>query len=454
MEKERMAQSVARLYEFRVRGLYGEFDHTIRLKTTDHVTAIIAPNGVGKTLCLKLIQAFFDSNWTYFNSVEFDSLIFKFDNNTVIQLNKTEVNAPSDLLHYEVGLSSILKFEMTSPSIVKSLIWQTDYSDIMRAQRFLRNEAPYMRRAGPNTWVDERDGERLTEREILSRYGQLPGSRKKQKEVPSQFNDLISSINCKLIETQRLIIIEDTDEKNYNSRKKPSNYHAISRKADALKRIISEQLNRYASLSQTLDRTFPRRVISGQNLIDDSHIREELIALDANRRDLMEVGILDADQDAQFELPTEKIEESVARVLSVYIEDNKKKLEVLSEIYERVFLFRELISDRFGSKKIEISNSKGMRIIYGESEVPLDRLSSGEQHQLVLFFELLFEIKPNTLILIDEPEISLHVAWQKKFISDLMKIIELNKFDVVLATHSPQLIGSWSHLLVELGDVN
>lgn len=55
--------------------------------------------------------------------------------------------------------------------------------------------------------------------------------------------------------------------------------------------------------------------------------------------------------------------------------------------------------------------------------------------------------------MIDEPELSLHVAWQKNFIGDLMKIIDLNKFDVILATHSPQLIGRWNNLVVELGDV-
>ncbi|ESZ11562.1 hypothetical protein X737_29425 [Mesorhizobium sp. L48C026A00] len=66
---------------------------------------------------------------------------------------------------------------------------------------------------------------------------------------------------------------------------------------------------------------------------------------------------------------------------------------------------------------------------------------------------MLFEIRRNSLILIDEPELSLHVAWQKKFIGDLLSIIELNKFDVLLATHSPQLIGRWNDLVVELGDV-
>lgn len=287
------------------------------------------------------------------------------------------------------------------------------------------------------------------------RFGFPSRNRRKTKsKLPLEFENLLSSINCKLIETQRLIIFDDDYDDRFHDRRGSRPIHAISHKADALKRIILSEMSKYANLSQSLDRTFPRRVIAEQSMIGVSNINDRLIELDERRQSLMEVGILDADEDVQLELPDKELQDAVARVLSVYIEDNQKKLDSLSSIYKRVKLFKELMSQRFGTKKVDVSKSGGLKITHNDNEVPLDRLSSGEQHQLVLFFELLFEIKPNTLILIDEPEISLHVAWQKKFISDLMKIIDLNKFDVMLATHSPQLIGGWSDLLVELGDVN
>ena len=116
---------------------------------------------------------------------------------------------------------------------------------------------------------------------------------------------------------------------------------------------------------------------------------------------------------------------------------------------QRVQLFKELIDERFRHKTTIVDREAGFRVQFRDHDVPLDRLSSGEQHQLVLFFELLFELKENALILIDEPELSLHVSWQRKFIPDLQRIIALNKFDVVLATHSPQLVGHWADLVVE-----
>ena len=66
------------------------------------------------------------------------------------------------------------------------------------------------------------------------------------------------------------------------------------------------------------------------------------------------------------------------------------------------------------------------------------------------FYELLFRTKPNALILIDEPELSLHVAWQVEFLKDLERVIKLSSFDVILATHSPQIINNRWDLTKEL----
>jgi len=65
---------------------------------------------------------------------------------------------------------------------------------------------------------------------------------------------------------------------------------------------------------------------------------------------------------------------------------------------------------------------------------------------------LLFKAEENSLVLIDEPEISLHVVWQREFLNDIQEIIELQKIDVVIATHSPQIINDRWDLTVGLGE--
>jgi len=84
-----------------------------------------------------------------------------------------------------------------------------------------------------------------------------------------------------------------------------------------------------------------------------------------------------------------------------------------------------------------------------------EKLSSGEQHILILFYHLLFCIEHNTLVLIDEPELSLHVEWQRDFIDTLNKVISLQKnykieIQILIATHSPQIISDHWDITVDL----
>ena|ERR1700677_1495067 len=69
-------------------------------------------------------------------------------------------------------------------------------------------------------------------------------------------------------------------------------------------------------------------------------------------------------------------------------------------------------------------------------------LSSGEQHQLYLFADLIFDSQKADIILIDEPEISLHVSWQESFIDDLLSVPGIENSQIMIATHSPSVIGT------------
>ena len=70
-------------------------------------------------------------------------------------------------------------------------------------------------------------------------------------------------------------------------------------------------------------------------------------------------------------------------------------------------------------------------------KVTFDNCSSGEKHILFAFVSLLREIENESLILIDEPEISLHPEWQIQYISKLQAIFGYySKCHFILASHS------------------
>ena len=150
-------------------------------------------------------------------------------------------------------------------------------------------------------------------------------------------------------------------------------------------------------------------------------------------------------------MPTPQIIENTEEVLSVYVQDAEEKLSVFDKIADKIDLFKQIINERFRYNKMTISKQDGFSFVtMDDRPLPVTSLSSGEQHELVLLYELLFKVNPDSLILIDEPELSLHVAWQQQFLQDLQEITQLASFDVLIATHSPQIIHDRWDLTVEL----
>ena len=164
----------------------------------------------------------------------------------------------------------------------------------------------------------------------------------------------------------------------------------------------------------------------------------------------METGLLAKEEAPDF-VELRHIDEENRNFISVYLKDVKNKLSILDELSNKIDLLITNINKKFGYKKMFIDKKKGLLFHTDDNkELSLENLSSGEQHEIVLLYEFLFKLKPGSLILIDEPELSLHVGWQTEFLKDLEDVIELSKFDVLIATHSPQIIHDRWDLTVEL----
>lgn len=442
-------QKPVRLSSFKVQGLFGEFNHFIPLSEKSRITALIGPNGMGKTACLRLINALFRRQWSVFSTTEFEEVEYLFSEGTRVAVRHGAVDDGPD----EPSLSTGIVVETFRKGILTDT-WSPKLTD-GPSSRFGRIDSylPFLTRTGSRTWTHDLTRQTFTLQEVIETFtDQLPEPLLSSLNAKPSLvlNELIGQIDCHLIETQRLLVFQTDETRHYGG---STSTLAISQKAQTLKTIISRELAMYASTSQSLDRSFPKRVIQQGPIQPSEDLKSSLIELDRLRIGLTEAGILDPEADDAL-LPIEEPDPAIAAVLSVYVKDTRRKLDVLATLRERILLFIELIDSRFRPKAVVVDKQVGFSVRRGANvEVPLEKLSSGEQHQLVLFFELLFELKSNSLILIDEPELSLHVAWQKQFIPDLQRIIDLNAFDVLLATHSPQLIGSWDDLVVELGDV-
>lgn len=446
-----------RLRRFRVEKLFGLFDHDIEFRLDGRITILHAPNGYGKTVILKLIEGFFGGSLLVFRRYEFGKISFFLDDGGVVEIKPSEDAAglfPSEdgrrSKSYTIEWSKGGKTQHWDPSTGRVS------EDILRriSPSTLDRYVPHLNRVDINRWSDREVGDLVDIKEAIARYMHFfPNSAWKHSPHPDWLEDLRGSLHCQLIETQRLMIQRKGGSERASD-KEGALTPAVKSYAEDLSVAMGRALASSATLAQSLDQTFPNRLLSKMTAqgptLSESALREKLTQLETHRARLSRVDLIEKSNDsaifsdAEFDDPTR-------RILTLYVEDAFKKLSPYDEILVKIELFSELLNDRFQFKSVVIKRSSGFQIVDRRSVV-LDpsSLSSGEQHELVLIYDLLFKTKKDTLLLVDEPEISLHIAWQKKFLTDLRRIIELSPMDVVLSTHSPQLIGGNLDLAVRL----
>ena len=145
-------------------------------------------------------------------------------------------------------------------------------------------------------------------------------------------------------------------------------------------------------------------------------------------------------------LNDEKSYEEFKKVLSLYVDDMNDKMGRFDQLYKKMSLFKQVITDKVLSEKTINFSDNGMKItnVNGWVLPDLHKLSSGEQNLLILYFNLIFNSNAKTILMIDEPENSLHVAWQSKMLDDFIEMTNVTGCQIILATHSPTFIdGRW-----------
>lgn len=453
-----------RIKQISVKGLFRILDHSIPLNQEDRITIIHGPNGFGKTTLLRMVNALFNARYSELQTIPFRELWVDFDDGSNIQVSKSNKSGKTKKNENDKNIELI--FDFSKNGLDKSTSFSPKYLKNPTERRSLlasiEREIPELKRIGSDTWLYIPTRELLSLNSILERFRDLIPTKYFDK-TELEWDESRKSIDVRFIETQRLLslgsirqpreyIIQPTlFEFEVDSERQPPMEWSVTKYSKELGQAINSKLTEYATLSQALDRTFPVRLVR-QNLaytLTNDELQNKLASLEEKRSHLMEVGLLDKKQEAESLL--QATDDNTRNVLSVYVEDVEQKLGVFAEMADKIDLLQRIVKERFKYKQMTISKEKGFIFTTQDNNFlsPTD-LSSGEQHELVLLYELLFKVKPGSLILIDEPEISLHVGWQVQFLKDLQEITKLAKFDVIVATHSPDIINNRWDLTVEL----
>jgi energy-coupling factor transporter ATP-binding protein EcfA2 len=427
-----------------VEDLFGLFSHTIPLNQEQRATIIHGPNGVGKTTLLRLTFDLLSRRLEGFRTTTFTHFSVQFDDGSEVAVVR-----PDGV--QDIGAELFL--QLSRPGRKAKRFNVSAQRDSAEKRRFplsiLERQLP-VQRIGPQTWRDYFTDELLTLGEIAERYVDVLPELEELLSFPPDVTKFLMDINVHFIQTQRLLTPGRRRRGSTETEPEPAQPTAL-RYAHDLIRTVREELAQYAQLSQELDRTFPSRLLD-QALPDDATedvIRDRYNVQGDFRTRLIEAGLLESGDEVA--LPDRRLDDTERRVLWSYLDDVEKKLRVFSALLNKVELLIDIINSRFLYKKLHVDQEMGFRFHTDSgTSVTAAALSSGEQHELVLTYQLLFLVAPGSFVLIDEPEISLHVSWQQRFLSDISRISEIADLDFLIATHSPQIIHDRWDLAVPL----
>lgn len=436
--------------------LFGYFDYSIDFHDT--VTILHGLNGCGKTTMLQTINAVFNKEMDTIKSTDLQSVSFFFSTGAILKIDRKKIYLdPEKEKATGIIYLAYSIIENGKETVFDSFENTDEYQDIVK--RFLKGYRPFpfLERINESTWYDRKRETKLNLEEVIAEYGTIIFRRYSREyledDIPQPVQDILVSMDVRLIAADRLTVAKRVERQYGEDNIKIE--RRVNLIAKDLSQKIRDTIQQYAQLSQAKDRTFPLRAIKQSSPLTVDEIKSKMIELESKRKEFVDTGILEEEQDdIGIHDLLDAITESNRQNLSLYAIDTEEKLNALSSLSSSINLFRNLIDKNFNNKRIVFNKDYGFRFVatYSDSTILPQSLSSGEQHELVMFYDLIFNASENTLILIDEPELSLHIKWQLDYVDELLQIISATKFSAVLATHSPQIIHDKWDLTVSLSE--
>ncbi|WP_300257489.1 AAA family ATPase [Clostridium sp.] len=431
------------LKSIEIKKLFNIFDYNINLEN-NKLIIITGPNGYGKSTILKILEAVNKVNLSYFYDINFEEITLNFKNNEEkVKLKKVK----NELIINEENISVILEN-----------LFNKEFDGItINNRRYIEKR------------ILEREKEYGNEyfKTLINKYFNVD-SFEFNSIIDNDIN-VVSGIKILydnaeevyFIKEQRLIkkLSNDMEYNDVDYKKRHTRYvgSKINRTTEVIdniprkiKSIISDLSQKYSKEANIIDSSYPVRLFATNVGLTENEYKSKIIDI---RKKFDKLNVYDI-SEVKFEKDI-MFKKEHAKALKIYFDDFDKKYQVYEGMLEKFDLFMDIINTKLAFKNIKISKEKGLSIVDMQGEkVKLSMLSSGEKQMIVLFYNLIFEINNESLLLIDEPEISLHISWQQEFMSDVLRVLEKKNINVIVATHSPQILSNYWENQIDLGEID
>lgn len=448
---------------FKASKVHGYLNYDI--KFFPELTFLIGINGSGKTSALKLILGLISPSYQYLNQIDYDyaelicssgedekDIIIhakqnKKDNTFTITLNSNiykdfEQSFPrytrnndviADTEEFSIKERS-LKEQFDSTEITKAIrefatpkflgldrkIYEGRNIDLQmkrnRLYLFQKNRRRNSNGIGGFTAIDSS----LEDVQFLI-FDYFRKIAQQQPKISEEFKRKIFDLSFKYNDDTKLI--SDTIEIEV----------LIDKKEKVLAAIKSLELHYLNNSAKTFFEKMESLLVLKENFENkDSIIKKENIELVENEMKIIIQWINNSSQ-------MKRIEEIIN-----FSQTYQEKIAELRSPIKRL----ENITSNFlkeGKKTLEIAEDGEIKVkLHNKTYANVYELSSGEKQIIIMIAHLIFEEdqKPSGVFIIDEPELSLHIAWQEIFINSITEASPKTQF--ILATHSPSIISKVS----------
>jgi len=434
------------LKEICIKNLYGIYSYNFNLEARGKVNVITGPNGFGKTTLLKIIYHLQRCDYWYFFLIPFEEITIVFEEITIVTESTSTATQHSkkktiiirsvfdrkeDLeLDTEEAQYRTIVFRMASETSDNMDEFKVDSAYFRRLEQQYRTNKTYP--FGENTIEDT---ETLLERE----YDISDDKAINDSQTIRMF--LRGEMFCTYVDQQRVLYpVSDVYSEN-------SFAYTIDRIAEEIKSKYDFYRRQYSSKAQRVDSDFIHRLVNSETKALTPEEYESRLSGIVNR--MREYGKYNLGIQLQIE---SDYPEEHRKALTLCLGDMETKLNVYKELYDKLHLFTEILTGKeFSYKSISFSDIDGIEIKdINNKKIPLHKLSSGEQNLIIIYYNLIFYIRKGGIILIDEPENSLHVEWLHSMLEDYVKMAELLDCQILVATHSPAFIGKHWNVVTDL----
>lgn len=417
-----------------IRNLFGLYNYNIEFFHEDEnkLTILTGPNGYGKTTVLTILDCLSAKSLYYFYLLKYEMIEIGLSDGTCLLIDQT---------FSDEKVENKDRVSDTKQASVKEVRFSWLNKDGTTLCHFLYND-DVIREARRNVGYHygfildgwEEDENKIEDKNLLKnkRFNEYIAHKMGQDIFLMQ----LESLRTKFIHANRI----------YNEANEENNVLPIQKIRQKLQKELSLAYQNYLQQSQRIDSQFIKRVISKDKSVISEEAYNQLAQQVARKRDeLFYFRLTD-----NIAIPAYDKEDSF--ILYNYIKGLGEKYANYGNWTEKLNLFNKLLkTKRFAQKNITFSPQHGFQIISANGDI-LDEslLSSGEQNEIILLFLLIFEVSDNSVLLIDEPENSLHVVWQQNFLDDILEIARIKNLQVIVSTHSISIVSRGQENAIDL----